>query len=137
MRYPDTIKYSAAVLIIALLFVGVAGPLGIGPSMWGHSEGCFASIETPCPMELFASAIHHVSAFTALASVPLFLALTLLLLFALVFYAKFLEIPRLSPASAPLWRAIDYSFGTPRALLRALARLEHSPPAVSNGLLFV
>lgn len=122
-------KYLVLVLIVALLGIGTFGFLGVGHEAGSHETCALASTMTiPCPVEAFASAMFHIAALAGLGTVPLSLALTLVLLLALALFAGLGDILRLRPApSLHTWRIENSNPAPTRALLRALARYEHSP----------
>ncbi|QQG38267.1 MAG: hypothetical protein HYS26_01825 [Candidatus Kaiserbacteria bacterium] len=123
-------RYVAIAIVIAFLSIGTFGFAILEHEVGVHESGCVAASisEAPCPSELFASALYHISTLTAFSTVPLSLPLLLFIALALIalVHTKGIELPRLRPLFSR--RTVTDDQPRPsRSALRSLALLEHSP----------
>ena len=125
-------RFSAVLLLVGILAVGVFGFTGMNPGM-DHQSGCIASLVNvvACPLQGISSAIYHMSAYASFSQAVFSLSLILLALILLALLAATLGRLKLAtPKPVPISRIahsrLDEDSYTEKQLLW-LSRFENSP----------
>src|SRR3990167_3157371 len=130
-------KFSAALLVVGILAVGVFGFLGMNSTMDHESGNCIASLVNviACPLEGLSSAIYHMQAYASFSQAVFSSSLLLLALVLLALLAHARGLTRdLLPATPS--RRLPMREGSRPVLghtfIRWLSLFENSPSVVRS-----